>query len=179
MNRFALGTTFALLFASTALAGPQYVDESGFAVSGYDVVAYHALEQNALGTGQPEAVPGSTEFTAEHNGATWAFASAENRDRFLAEPDKYAPAYDGHCAYGVAKGGKVPANPNLWRIVDGVLYLNINPAVVSFWEEDIPGYIETSEQNWTGVETEPASERSWKSIKTNDDTYTASAPIGG
>lgn len=179
MNKLALGTAFAVLLSGTALAGPQYVDETGFAVSGYDVVAFHSLEQNPVGTSQPEAVPGSTAFTAEYNGATWAFASAENRDLFVADPAKYAPAYDGHCAYGVAQGGKVPANPNLWRIVDGVLYLNINPAVVGFWEADIPGFIQTSEQNWNGVEDSPASERSWKSIKTNDSTYSVSAPIGG
>ena len=60
------------------------------------------------------------------------------------------PQYDGHCAYGVAKGGKVPGNPTLWRIVDGKLYLNITKNVVGFWEEDIPGNLTTSEKNWAG-----------------------------
>ncbi|MEO0634941.1 MAG: hypothetical protein AAFY52_12600, partial [Pseudomonadota bacterium] len=56
------------------------------------------------------------------------------------------------------KGGKVPANPNLWRIVDGKLYLNITKNVVGFWEEDIPGNLELSEGNWVSLDAKPASE---------------------
>jgi len=171
------GTALALALGGAALAGPQYVDETGYAVSGYDVVAYHDLAQAPVGAEQPEAVPGKTSITAEYNGATWAFASEANREAFLAEPERYAPAYDGHCAYGVAKGGKVPGNPNLWRLVDGTLYLNINPAVVGFWESDIPGRIATAEANWSGLEDDPASDRSWTAIDSNADTFSTEAPI--
>jgi YHS domain-containing protein len=146
----------AALFAAPAWAGPQFVDETGYAVSGYDVVAYWNLPQSEIGTAQAAAVPGSAAYTAEYNGAVFAFASAENRDRFLADPAKYAPQYDGHCAYGVAQGGKVPGNPNLWRIVDGKLYLNITENVVGFWEADIPGNLTLSEGNWPGLEPQPA-----------------------
>ncbi len=155
----AAGATVGAALASVAAAGPQYVDGTGYAVSGYDVVEYFKLDQAPVGSAQPKAVRGSAEFTAEYNGAKWAFASAENRDAFLANPAKYAPAYDGHCAYGVAKGGKVPANPHLWRIVDGTLYLNITKNVVGFWESDIPGNLKTSESNWTSLEPKAASTR--------------------
>lgn len=179
MRYLTLVSAAAMMIAGAAHAGPQYVDESKFAASGYDVVAYQSLEQSPVGQSQPEAVPGNADITADYNGATWAFATEANRDTFLADPAKYAPQYDGHCAYGVAQGGKVPGNPNLWRIVDGKLYLNINPPVVGFWEEDIPGQIGTAEGNWTGLEGQDASAKSWKSIKANDSTYTQSAPIGG
>jgi YHS domain-containing protein len=160
MNRFTLtiaAAASALSFASAAFAGDQYLDQTGFAVSGYDVVAYFSLPSNPVGTAQTPAVPGNAAITAEYNGATFAFATAENRDTFLADPAKYAPQYDGHCAYGVAKGGKVPGNPNLWRIVDGKLYLNITDVVVGFWEEDIPGNLSTSETNWVSLDPTPAS----------------------
>ena len=150
---FALGAALA----TSAFAGPQYVDGTGFAVSGYDVVAYFDLPQNAVGQSQPAPVPGKASITAEYNGATFAFSTEENRDRFLADPARFVPQYDGHCAYGVAKGGKVPGNPTLWRIVDGKLYLNITPVVVGFWEEDIPGNLSTSEGNWPEIESQPAS----------------------
>lgn len=145
-------------WAGAAQAGEQYVDQTGFAVSGHDVVAYFELEQSPVGTPQPDAVPGRKDITADYNGAKWAFASEENRDKFLANPEKYTPAYDGHCAYGVAQGGKVPANPHLWRIVDGKLYLNITKNVVGFWEEDISGNIKQAQSNWPGIEDNPASE---------------------
>ena len=162
---------------SMAFAGDQYVDESGFAVSGYDVVAFFSLSQNPVGSAQPEAVPGKKAITAEYNGATWAFSTEENRDKFLASPVTYAPQFDGHCAYGISQGGKVPANPNLWRIKDDKLYLNINPPVVGFFEEDIPGHIATGEKNWGTLEATPASDRSWKTIKANDSTYSTDAPL--
>ena len=160
MNRFTLtiaAAASALTFATTAFAGDQYVDKTGFAVSGYDVVAYFSLPSNAVGTTQTAGVPGKASITADYNGATCAFATEENRDMFVADPAKFAPQYDGHCAYGVAKGGKVPGNPNLWRIVDDKLYLNITDVVVGFWEEDIPGNLNLSEGNWVSLDPEPAS----------------------
>ncbi|WP_120499891.1 YHS domain-containing (seleno)protein [Roseovarius sp. EL26] len=149
---------FAAIFAPiAAFAGPQYVDETGYAVSGFDVVAYFNLEQSDVGTAQPAAVPGKASITAEYNGSTFAFSSNANRDKFTADPAKYVPQFDGHCAYGVSRGGKVPGNPNLWRIVDEKLYLNITPVVVGFWEEDIPGNIDTGDSNWPGIEASAAS----------------------
>lgn len=140
------------LLAGTAMAGEQFVDDTGFAASGYDVVAYRSLTQAPVGGAQPAPVPGKASITAEYNGATWAFASAANRDAFVANPAKYAPVYDGHCAYGIAQGGKVPANPHLWRIVDDKLYLNITRTVVGFWEADIQGNLKQSEVNWASLE---------------------------
>ncbi|RIA55134.1 YHS domain-containing (seleno)protein [Dichotomicrobium thermohalophilum] len=167
-----LAVVAALSWAGAAQAGEQYVDETGFAISGHDVVAYFEMEQAPVGEKQPEAVPGRKDITAEYNGATWAFASEENREKFLANPEKYVPAYDGHCAYGVAKGGKVPGNPDLWRIVDGQLYLNITENVVGFWEEDIPGNIDKAQSNWPGIEGNPASDRTIP-------FFTSDAPTAG
>ena len=158
MQRTILAAGFALTLTTSAFAGEQYVNDTGYANSGYDVVAYFDLPQSEVGAKQQSAVPGSSEFTTAYNGATFAFANAQNLARFEADPAKYAPQYDGHCAYGVAQGGKVPGNPNLWRIVDDRLYLNITPNVVTFWEEDIPGNLDTSETNWASIEPEPASD---------------------
>ncbi|WP_371224861.1 YHS domain-containing (seleno)protein [Roseovarius sp. 2305UL8-3] len=169
MKRFLLAAAFSAL-STTAFAGPQYLDETGFAVSGYDVVAYFDLEQSEVGAPQPEGVPGRSDLTAEYNGATFAFSTEENREKFLASPEAYAPQYDGHCAYGVAQGGKVPGNPNLWRIVDGKLFLNITETVVGFWEEDIPGNINQSTTNWPGLEAKDAATRTIPQ-------FTSSAPV--
>lgn len=145
------------IIAPAAQAGEAYTAANGLALAGHDVVAYFGLEQSEIGTPQPEAVPGQADITAEYDGATYAFASAANRDAFVADPAKYVPQYDGHCAFGVSKGGKVPGNPDLWRIVDGKLYLNITRNVVGFWEEDIAGNIGRAETNWPDLEPAPAS----------------------
>ncbi len=165
------------LFSIASIAGPQYIDESGYAASGYDVVAFRDLVQAAPGSEQPEAIPGKSSITAEYNDSVWAFSTEENRDKFLANPAKYAPAYDGHCAYGVAQGAKVPGNPNLWRIVDDTLYLNIHPQVVALWEPDIAGQIETADQEWSKAENKKPSKKSWRKIRQNKDTFSTAAPL--
>ena len=158
MRRLTLLSSALAFVAGAAFAGEEYTAANGYAASGYDVVAYFDLDQAPVGSAQPAAIPGDKAITAEYEGATYAFSSAANRDRFVAEPAKFAPQYDGHCAYGVAQGGKVPGNPNLWRIVDGKLYLNITKNVVGFWEEDIAGNLNKSEKNWVSIESKPASE---------------------
>lgn len=156
---FIISTAAALTLATSAFAGDQYVDPTGYAVSGYDVVAYFDLAQSPVGQSQPAAVPGDKDITAEFNGATFAFSSEANKERFVANPEAYVPQYDGHCAYGVSKGGKVPGNPNLWRIVENKLYLNITKNVVGFWEEDIPGNLTLAENNWVSIEPKAASSK--------------------
>ena len=177
IRRLLLASALSVLTLGAAQAGEQYVDETGYALSGYDPVAYFEMTQAAVGSKQPQAMPGKAGITAEYNGAVWAFATEAHRAAFLADPAKYVPAYDGHCAYGIAQGGKVPGNPNLWRIVDGKLYLNITPTVVGFWEKDIAGNLAKAEDNWAAKEAAPASTKSWKAIDDNKGTYTVSAPL--
>ena len=99
----------------------------------------------------------AADITLEHNGAVFAFATEANRDAFAAEPARFVPQSDGHCAYGVAGGYKVPANPTLWRIVDDKLFLNINRRVARKWERDISGYEQTAMDKWPDLEPRPAS----------------------
>lgn len=93
-------------------------------------------------------VRGRPEFTHAWAGATWHFASAANRDRFAAEPARYAPAYGGHCAWAAAEGYLAPIDPQAWRIVDGRLFLNYDRSVQRRWERDIPGNIARADRNW-------------------------------
>jgi YHS domain-containing protein len=176
-KQFLAGTAVLLALSGAAMAGEQYVDETGFAISGYDAVAYFSLAQKDAGMMQPHAVPGRAEFTAEYNGAKWAFATAENRDMFVADPAKFAPKYDGHCAFGVAKGAKVPANPNLWRIVDGSLYLNLNPDIAETWNSDIADFIVDANEEWPGLESDSASDDSWMQMSENEGTYDMAGPV--
>ncbi|MEO3471314.1 YHS domain-containing (seleno)protein [Roseomonas sp. CAU 1739] len=128
----------ALLFPAPATAA-QVNAEDGVAVRGTDVVAY-------VTDGRP--VPGRREFTHQWQGATWRFASAANRDRFAADPARYAPAYGGFCAYAVSEGYTAPIDPAAWRIVDGRLFLNYDRSVQRRWERDIPGRVARADANW-------------------------------
>ena len=131
----------SVLLSSTlaAAGGPVYVDD-GYAIEGYDPVAYFTEER---------PVEGQSEFEAEWNGATWRFASAENRERFVEDPEAYAPAYGGFCAWAVAERGELySVDPHAWKIVDGTLYLNFNQDIQRRWERDIPGFIRAADAKW-------------------------------
>jgi YHS domain-containing protein len=137
--------------AAQAHAGEVYRDSTGFAASGRDVVAYQTLP-----AGQTMATPGKASITASWNGATYAFASEANRQRFVANPQAYAPQYDGHCAWAAAQGYKAPASPDVWRIVNGKLYLNYSHKVREVWETDVPGFVQRANARWSSVSSEPA-----------------------
>ncbi|MBR9825772.1 MAG: YHS domain-containing protein [Alphaproteobacteria bacterium] len=140
-------TLIILFFSNPAFAGEQYLDRDGRPVGGYDVVSYHS---------EAAPVEGLDDFTAEYNGTTWYFASEANRDLFTADPARYAPAYDGHCAYALANDRKVRTDPLAYRVVDGVLYMNFSQNIQQRWEEDIAGHLEQSEAHWPDHEPEPA-----------------------
>lgn len=119
-----------------------YFEEGGIAIRGADPVAYFTESVH---------IPGSDEFTHDWQGVTWQFASAENRERFVADPEAYAPEYGGFCAYAVSQGYTATIEPDAWKIVDGKLYLNYNKKIQKRWERDIPGFIAAANQNWPSV----------------------------
>ena len=112
------------------------------AIRGYDPVAYHT-------EGRP--VEGDPAYTLEYKGATWRFASAENRDLFKADPEKYEPAYGGYCAYGAGNGYLVKIEPEAFTIADGRLYLNYDLEVSKLSNQDLSGRIALAEKNWPGL----------------------------
>ena len=70
---------------------------------------------------------------------------------FETDPDKYLPAYGGYCAYGVAVGKKFVADPEVWKIFEGILYLNLDKDIQSKWAKDIPGYLKKADANWPEI----------------------------
>jgi YHS domain-containing protein len=123
-----------------ALAGD--VRHSTPGLSGYDPVAYFTDARPTRGSGYHVTV---------HDGVTYVFTSEEHKRLFTANPQKYLPAYGGYCAYGVAVGKKFVADPEVWKVVDGTLYLNLDKGIKDKWEKDIPGYIKKAEANWSDI----------------------------
>jgi YHS domain-containing protein len=149
MTRKILPTTLALVLLAglaavpvapaAAAEPPIQANAQGIALSGYDAVAYFASNR---------PIEGKADFAIQWGGAEWHFASAENRAKFDQDPAKYAPQYGGHCAYGLAQGHLVPADPLAWKVVAGKLYLNYNKDVQGKWLQDIPGNIAKADKNW-------------------------------
>ena len=136
----------AALFSATSASAREAEVYTGtfssLAVGGYDPVAYFKA-------GRP--VAGNDQFSLQHKGATWRFSSKENLDAFRANPAAFAPQYGGYCAWAAAQGGTASGDPEVWKIVNGKLYLNYDRSVQAKWEKDIPGFIAKADRKWPGV----------------------------
>jgi YHS domain-containing protein len=149
------GAALSLTLISVAQRGAaeELVNTGYFgdvAIKCYDPVAYFT---------QNEAVKGSEEFSYRWLGATWQFASSENRDLFAREPVKYAPQYGGLCADGVSFG-TVTTNidPQAWRIIEGKLYLAYDPGAADGLEKSATK-VANSQKYWPEVRETLVSER--------------------
>lgn len=119
------------------------------AVQGYDVVTYHTGKRPLRGNGN---------YVATHDGATYQFSSAENLKIFQASPSKYVPAFNGYCAFGVSVGKKFIGDPEVWRVIGGKTYLNLDAGIQSEWLKDVPGRIKTANGKWAAIKNaDPAS----------------------
>ncbi len=142
---FVLIALFAAACVSRSFDSNQELvskTSDGTAIRGYDAVAYRTIETAAMGKPEYEFV---------WKGAKWLFVSQENRSRFAANPELYAPEYGGYCAWSISKGNVMEADPKVWKIVDGKLYLIQNEQVKEVWEKSQPDLIEKSNENWQKI----------------------------
>lgn len=141
------GFTRGLLAGLIALALPAWaapaqlrnLDKQGLALQGYDPVAFFS-------GGKP--VKGAPAFTSSVDGATYRFASAENKASFDKSPAKYEPQFGGYCAYGVSKGKLVEIDVEAFQIVDGRLLLQYSKGVREKFNKDTAGSLKKADANW-------------------------------
>lgn len=146
MIRAALVALSLLLIpaaASAELRSPEiYTDFRGVALKGYDVVAYHT---------DRKPVKGTESLAYEWKDAIWFFATAEHRDMFIADPERWAPQYGGYCAWAIAEGMTRPINPKIFRIFDDKLYFNLNMKVHKKWLGEYRNFIIRANDEWPDV----------------------------
>lgn len=139
----AFTMAFGLVTASLAFAGNDtQTDSNDVILAGHDAVAYFTENKPVLG---------KAEYTAEHKGAIYRFSTQQNRDTFKANPEKYAPAYGGFCAYGATFGKKFDIDGKAFEVVDGKLYVNKNPDVYAAWKKAVPKYISEADVQWKKI----------------------------
>jgi len=109
---------------------------------GYDLVSYHINKKPLRGNGNHVSV---------EDGVTYLFANKQNKKTFDNNADKYLPAYGGYCAYGVSGEKKFFGDPEVWRVVDSRLYLNLDVGIQDLWLKDICGHIKSANTNWTKI----------------------------
>jgi YHS domain-containing protein len=146
--RVAFVSTFLVVAVLAGLPYSAYSSEppvapvnatDGVGLKGYDPVAYFT-------DGQP--TEGTSEYSFQWKGITYRFASAENLQRFKADPEKYLPQYGGYCAYAMSIDRIADISPTEWTIFGGKLYLNNNFLTQTLWSLNKSGRIEAADRNW-------------------------------
>ncbi len=112
------------------------------ALSGYDPVAYFT-------DGKP--AKGSPEFWYAFDDVVYLFRSAQHREQFAAEPERFAPQYDGYCAGGISKGYKVEPDPEAWIVANGRLFVFQFQDRVPMFRKTIDEVAATANRNWPGL----------------------------
>lgn len=128
-------------------ADPVSKSENGTAIGSHDSVAYHGLSRDP----HAKAAPGSDTFVVEYLGANWHFATKENADLFQANPEKYKPAYNGHCANALSIGnGLVKTDGTVWEIFGDQLFLFFAERGRQRWlsTDDISAYKADADAEW-------------------------------
>ncbi len=119
----ALLLALSLLAVSAVTHAAEPVSKSRWrsvAIDGHDTVAYHEIQREP----QARAEEGEKPYAVEYKGATWYFLSADHAERFAAEPEKFAPAYNGFCANALSLGeGLVKTDGTHWEILGDKLFL--------------------------------------------------------
>ena len=149
INYIQIAIMMLVLSAVTGLALANSTQTMTVGAGGYDLVSYHVGEKPQRGNGNHVVV---------HNGVSYLFSNKENRRKFKSNPDKYLPAYGGYCAYGVAVGKKFISDPDVWEIVDGKLYLNLDNKIKGIWFKDVPGNIKKADGRWPQIKDKLPSE---------------------
>jgi YHS domain-containing protein len=139
----AFGLALATAPSASGSSSKSPVDpvnsEDRIAVKGYDPVAYFT-------NGQPTA--GLEQYSYTWKGKTYRFGSADNLQRFKADPAKYVPQYGGYCAFAMSIDRIADIDPKQWAIVDGKLYLNNNFFSQTLWSLNKGSRIESADRNW-------------------------------
>lgn len=141
MKRLLSGLALMGLFLNTSFAGELVnVDpETGVALEGYDPVAFFT---------EGRAIEGTSDFASQWGEAIYHFASREHMDAFKEDPEKYAPAFGGYCAYGASVGKIFPVEIETWQIRFGRLFFQKDQEVRKLFDEAPEENFRKAQANW-------------------------------
>jgi YHS domain-containing protein len=135
-----------ILLAALALSGCGTVHnrvregaDDRLILRGNDAVAYFT-------DGKP--VPGDPAITSIHDGDTYRFASAANKQRFDASPARYAPAYTGFCAAGAPYALKAAIGARVFAVYKERLYLFGSERSKANWMMDADENVRLGDAYW-------------------------------
>lgn len=115
---------------------------SGVGLAGFDPVSFFQSES---------PLNGSPMIRADHAGATYLFATEQNKELFLMDPSAYTPEYGGFCSYGASLGILLPVDITTAQVRSGKLYLNVNSEILEKFNADFEGSVARANENWPAL----------------------------
>lgn len=144
---------FLSLISGTSVQAQQSRDvthynlQNNLGLKGFDPVSYFPE-----GGGQP--LTGLDDLKIDYMGVTYLFATPENVDLFLQNPNKYEPTYGGWCAYAMASGSKVDIQPSLYTINQNRLHFFVSKRAKQNFDKDLAGHESKADQFWKQISGE-------------------------
>lgn len=111
-----------LAWSAVAAEEPAKKEEARLALKGQDPIE--------LVNGK--TVQGKEELSAVHKKLRYLFASAQNKQKFEADPARYAIQGEGQCIVAPA----APADPSIFTVYEGKIYAFATPQCVTRFKED-------------------------------------------
>jgi YHS domain-containing protein len=124
---------------------PMNMSSRGLMIEGYDPIAY---------IDYGEATPGVAEMFFDYRQTyRFYFASKVTMKKFMSDPERYLPAYGGHCAWMMTSGeGDLRgADPKLFKVVDDRVFLFSSAEALEDWSRDEAGSIARADANWNAL----------------------------
>jgi len=113
------------------------------ALRGYDPMSYRDGKT---------PTPGDPAFTSTYEAATYYFISEANKAKFDSDPEQYAPAYGGWCAFAMSEGKLFDIDPMRYKFgSDGRLYMFYNGAggdTLPKWDADEAARLAKADKIW-------------------------------
>jgi hypothetical protein len=143
MNKF-IGWAFVLSVGIAGWAQAGEMDQvNGVALGRLDALTYFTPEQ--------QLIYGDPQRAFDYKGAKFYFITNAHLDAFKADPERFAPQFGGYCAYGAGQGHRSAANPRVFVIQNGRLYLFADRQSLRRWKEDAPANIAKAERAWPSL----------------------------
>jgi YHS domain-containing protein len=146
--------SFLLVLLVTCSVHAQQIDtlkyciaDNNIAAGGYDPVSYFTSEKPVLGDAQ---------ITMSYDGVTYRFSSADNKQKFAADPKRYLPQFGGWCSMTLAMGRATKPVYDNFLIYDGKLYLFERTLSVNgreLWLHDTKANEKTASKNYNSYRT--------------------------
>jgi YHS domain-containing protein len=128
----------ALIFGGPALAQSSPAKAPPVGLKGHDPVSY-------FNPGKP--VKGASSINYDFDDARYLFSSRINRETFASNPERYSPQFGGLCATGLSSGMKAEADPGIFKVVDGKLYVFSSTDARDMADKD-PTLLRKAHQAW-------------------------------